>query len=268
MFAVANDFLRQTSQGWSRRSGSLILLGETVDGNVAERMPLPCLLDYMIASTQRTGSGYFCELLQKVSDTGRVGEYLSQASIERRQAQNGTSERESIIDLIKEAAPSDGRGGVKIHYRDFIRILAHFEIGEILPKKVILVRRRDRLAQAISLVRARQTGAWTSQFTEQNAPRYVYAALLDAWNEICNDELNWSTLLQFSGRETHVVFYEELFADPECVLDAALAALNKPRLNHIDPSGVARRVQRDELNDDWRHRFAEDYLRRLSGAGD
>jgi LPS sulfotransferase NodH len=218
-----------------------------------------CVIDFLVASLQRTGSGYLCELLRQAGKTGRVGEYLNPQYLDQIMRDHGIGCRDAALRAIGKESRGQARG-VKLHFEDFRRLLREFSLEELLPEKIIFVTREDRLAQAVSLARARETGAWTSKQKIVAAPVYRYVAVAQAMREINEQVIQWQTLFQVTGRKPIQFTYEEICEDPQGAVGSALAYLGIDEERPVDATATERQVQRDDLNAEWQEQFRRDYL--------
>jgi len=122
--------------------------------------------------------------------------------------------------------------------------------------------RGDLLAQAISLVRARQTGLWhrapdgsdVEQLGPPRAPRYDRAAIGAALDRLEQDTALWEMWFDREGITPTRLRYEDIAADPAAALAQVCAALGitPPPAGQVRPR-VARLA--DALNQDWAARF-------------
>ncbi|MEL7344719.1 MAG: Stf0 family sulfotransferase [Pseudomonadota bacterium] len=215
-------------------------------------------LDFLIASAQRTGSGLLCELLRQSAKVGRVGEFLNPPQLNKQIAETGHGMRDVVLNRIAEASNGYARA-VKLHYPAFRNLLDEFSVNELFPDKVVLVSRRDRLAQAISLAKARATGSFSSDAMSDVVPRYDYLRISTALKQIRDQDAQWRTLCSVMKVRPFEVVYEDLVSDPAGSVTSVLEYLGI-ELDRLPEIAKARRkVQRDGVNEDWRARFASDY---------
>ena len=87
-------------------------------------------------------------------------------------------------------------------------------IGELSgPVSFIWMRRRDRLRQAVSWVRAMQTGWWSSQQAERAEPIYDSGAIAAALGRIEQQETCWENMLSSQPTDTLPIYYEDFCRD-------------------------------------------------------
>lgn len=122
--------------------------------------------------------------------------------------------------------------------------------------------RGDLLGQAISLVRARQTGLWhrapdgtdVERLGPPRAPRYDHAAIAAELARLKQAGAQWDSWFARQGITPTTLHYEDLAADPAAIVSKLCATLGiaPPPADEIRP-GTARLA--DELNRDWAARF-------------
>ncbi len=178
---------------------------------------------YLICSTQRSGSAYLASLLDKTNLAGRPMEYFNDVYIEafcRRFAFKNIDRQKYIFELQRLRTSPNGVFGAKAHLWQL-----QFWSGEktLTAMKTILsafdhlifIRRRNPLAQAISLDRALQTGHWSSQHTKLAdepafAPVFDFSRIAKALSEVCVAENAWMALFQTLALSPIEVYYEDL----------------------------------------------------------
>jgi LPS sulfotransferase NodH len=125
--------------------------------------------------------------------------------------------------------------------------------NELLPGcRVIRLSRRDRLRQAVSLMRAQQTGQWRSVETPCRDPEYDRAAIARALADLDRWEMGLNSYCDRHCIRPYQVWYEDLAADPQGVVSGVLAYLG------VDPHTPWRTElvrQADSLTEEWLERF-------------
>lgn len=180
-------------------------------------------LEYLLLFTHRSGSSWLCDLLNS-SGLGPIKEFHEEDHIE-----NFGEYR-----------------GLKVAWDAFHILATQMDISEL---KLIYLRRRDTLRQAISWYRAKQTNQWSSwddapdftpQFNYQDIKRYR------TWIEV--HERKWNEYLK--GKEVLELTYEN-------ISDSVVHEIGTFLGSEADTSelvtGLA--VQRDELTEEWVERF-------------
>lgn len=125
--------------------------------------------------------------------------------------------------------------------------------------RFVHLRRLDTVAQAVSRLRAEQTGlwhrigAWEERVPgQQGPPRYDEAAIAAFRDEAEADNASWSAWFEANGIDPLPVLYEDLAHNPPGVVSSLLAALGLP-----DPGPLAFENERlaDADSAEWIARF-------------
>lgn len=103
------------------------------------------------------------------------------------------------------------------------------------PTLYIHLSRQDKLAQAVSLIRAEQSGLWhrAADGTERErtappqTPIYDAARIAEVLNELQSDDGAWTVFFSTRGITPHRLTYETLTANPEKTLTGILSALGQ-----------------------------------------
>jgi len=235
---------------------------------------------FVIATTPRTGSTLLCHAL---AQTGRVGtprEYLAPMQIRDFSLRFGTpaarvralllrgplrhiatlpdgdpASVRAYLDAIRQVRSGPtGWFGLKLHPHQSARWLDADPEAVLGPCTWIRLRRADRVGQAISWVRARQTGRFVADAAGWGVARYDRRAIARALDAIDTGERAWDALLE--GRPTLQLTYERLTDDLTRAVAATLHHLDEPA-----PTGslvVTLRRQADARTQRWRARWAEE----------
>ena len=120
----------------------------------------------------------------------------------------------------------------------------------------VLVKRRDKLRQAISLWRALQTQSWrrdAGSDDDHAEPVFSAAAIATLRDRLTEDERNWESFLS----SPLTLVYEDFAADLEGAVRAVLAHAGVDAPADLDIA-VPMRRQSDSLSDEWADRFARE----------
>lgn len=262
-------------------------------------------ISYLVCATQRSGSTLLCELLRATDVAGVPDEYferLRKTGLPRQPRQY--FEDPSVEDIAERLAPSvpgrperpgefeawfryvlqrgtspNGVFGAKMmwnYLEDFKARMAELpgledlsfneRLGAVFPRlKIIFMRRRDKVAQAVSLWKAIQTQRWRTDSESDledddiaQAPNseYDYVAIEYLLNELHRWDARWEDWFHATGREPIRIFYDEFTVSRAATIGRVLDALG------IDPpapegKGPMQR-QADDLSKDWVVRFRAD----------
>jgi LPS sulfotransferase NodH len=157
--------------------------------------------------------------------------------------------------LTKGATPN-GIYGLKSHADHFAAVAAVIDPMRMLPNlKLVRIRRQDILAQAISWMRAQQTGQFRADSRPKCAPRYDAPAIRRLIALLAEQAAAWDRILAASGCVPLEIEYERLVEDPQREVDRVARLMDVHSPVPINPAGVKTTIQRDELNAAWRRRF-------------
>ncbi len=133
-------------------------------------------------------------------------------------------------------------------------------LHEVFPNlRVIFVRRRDKVAQAVSLWRAIQTQQWRNEAErdDMGPAEYDYRALRHLLDELHRWDARWEDWFHATGREPIRVIYEEFAGSRAATVGRVLDSLDIDPPEPEDGKGPMRR-QADDRSRDWVERFQQD----------
>lgn len=253
---------------------------------------MPHYSSYIICGTPRSGSTLLCEMLIASGVAGEPASYYRQQSIphwaERWNLAPPRGDDDSEFDRRYLSAMLDaGRNGTGIFgirlmrgsVDDAVRRLdgvfggsadvpARFQQA-FGPTLYIHLSRRDKVAQAVSLVRAEQSGLWHlaadgSVFEGTATPSpvsYDGERLRAVFNERNEDDAAWEEFFATHQIAPLRLVYETLTADPQSALADILATLGQdPEIAKTVAVGTAKMGNATSL--EWAERF-----RRENGLG-
>jgi len=239
----------------------------------------------MLASAPRTGSTWLGRMLAAEGDVGQPKEWLNGMQMRDLQARFAPSRASrafaaclgprtaplllwapwtdaalhGYLERVRAVRTSPtGWFAIKLHghhrRRWFEDAGRRFE-DYFSPACIVRVRRRDRLAQAVSWARAMQSGVWVSEQVGHRAPSYDAGRIARCLRAIARDEDDWQDWLDARpGHRRCVVDYEDLVADPMRVVSDLRAALGVAPVS-APPAEVGMRRQADALSAQWIERF-------------
>lgn len=262
---------------------------------------------YLVCATQRSGSTLLCELLKGTDVAGVPDEYfeaLRSTGLPRQPRQY--FEGGAFPELVETLAPLDpgrpeapgeflgwfayalGRGttvngvfGAKMmwnYFDDFRDRVAELPglgamtfneaLDEVFPNlHLVFVRRRDKVAQAVSLWKAIQTQHWRNEVDVDPVSRaaaYDYQALRHLLDELHRWYARWEDWFHATGREPVRVIYEDFVDARAATVGRVLDALG---IDPPEPDGRGpMRRQADDLSRDWVERFRADDEARTAGV--
>lgn len=243
---------------------------------------------YIICATPRSGSTLLCNLLASTRMAGDPDSFFGGRFISWWAGQWGLPDRDAMGEkafsaAYLEAAIRIGKGGTPLFGLRLMResvddlnaILAHvlpslpsdrarFEkaFGALL---YIHLARADTLAQAVSLVKAEQTGLWhiapdgteIERLAPPREPRYDFHRIRREVETLEGYAAAWNAWFDEQGIEPLRIDYETLSADPAATLIRVCGALGipAPAARDVKP-GVARLA--DATSAEWMRRYRAD----------
>lgn len=201
-------------------------------------------VSYAILTTPRSGSTYFCDLLDSTNIAGHPSEHLRLAAQELTRYCNFNYLR-LLHNLMQHRTTSNGVFGTKLisHFLfEFRQAKPDFkQIFNSIDKYVLLVR-RDKVAQAVSLVLAQKTEVWhihnNARINKATYQSYqsrlesieINDALLSEVNQkyqfIQNQEARLQKILTANHVEALQVEYEDILEDAESQINRILDFLS------------------------------------------
>ena len=202
---------------------------------------------YIFFSSQRTGSNYLCRRLCNVS--GRFGlpsEYLNPQAVKTVLSRlgpvaGGGARAVTLDDYLRRVegvrTTSDGTFGIKVQPNHLLPRLPNAE-GSVVRflqgfERIIVLTRRDKLAQAVSGSIAEATGKW---FADGERPALQEADLKRLCpdvalklNRYIQEELMMKRAAAATGRAILQVSYEEILTVPDETFNRVLVFLGEPR---------------------------------------
>ena len=252
---------------------------------------IPRFTSYVLCGTPRSGSTLLCEMLAITGVAGRPNSYFRVEDIAGWADSWGVPHSQGIdapgFDrAYLDAMRREGRAGTDVFG---LRLMwgstaeATRRLNRALGREAALpesleaafgrvlhvhVSRNDKVAQAVSLLRAEQSGLWHlaadgSVLEGVEAPRQVTydgTRIAELVSDLINDDRSWSTFFETSEITPLQLVYEEVAANPKAALRHLLAALE------LDPDGATSvTIPTSKLGDDVSQAWAERF-RREAGA--
>lgn len=239
---------------------------------------------YFVCATPRTGSSLLLNLLESSGVAGRPQAYFRAPSepmwAERwqlpRTADGGFDYADYVRAALAAGRTDNGVFGAKLMWGTLDEVVD--KLGTVYPElrgddvallteafgrtRFIFLRRDDVLAQAVSWLRAEQTGVWfidengesdESEVTGQD-PKYDAEGIRYFLDTIEEHNAGWEAWFATWGIQPLVLRYEELDADQ---VGTTLRVLDFLGLRVPEGRAIRARLQRqsDELNRQWIERY-------------
>ncbi|MEM9249800.1 MAG: Stf0 family sulfotransferase [Pseudomonadota bacterium] len=243
---------------------------------------------YIICTSPRSGSTMLCKLLAATKVAGHPASLFHQPSIEawlKDYALDATpyASRQAALAGILEAARVRGRGetdvfGLRLQrgsvafFLDQLRILFPDRPSDVAriedafgPTIFIFLSRRDKLDQAISYIRAEQTGLWhrnaDGTILERQGIRredgFDLMAIRAQMAEFAGYDVAWRSWFDAQSIRPLDLSYEQLTQEPQRHLADILRALGEDSaIAQTIPVQTAKLA--DEISRAWRARFVSE----------
>ncbi|NNF77575.1 MAG: sulfotransferase [Rhizobiales bacterium] len=240
---------------------------------------------YVICTSPRSGSTLLCKLLAATGVAGKPGSYFHDGSVAAwlgyydLTPDEAATEREVLADIfaaaIAEGSAGTGMFGLRLqrHSFDFFsRKLALLHPDHPTERErfqaafgrtaFVHLTRRDKIEQAVSCVKAQQTGLWHAapdgteleRLSAPQAPAYAPDEISACVEEMTAYDHQWESWFEAQSLQPLRITYEALSAAPgetlKCVLQHL--GLNRETARGVEP-GVAKLA--DEISKDWVARF-------------
>jgi len=253
--------------GDNRRQGLTMLEG--IETGYEERYDFPRReappeWAYMLATVPRTGSSYFSHLLWRTGCLGAPLEYLNflPNGPARLAIAAPEKQRDMWRSMLHLRASPNGVFGVKCFSAQLRELQQRTpalldEVFALLllrgaATRVIRLRRRDRVAHAISFARAALSGIWRKEQESRGGASVQYSPELieQARAALDRQEADWDLLLKQLAIEPLELWYEDVVEAP----DQAVAQVASFVGVRLDPTAVISvpEVERQEQQDSRR----------------
>lgn len=246
---------------------------------------------YLICATPRSGTTLLCDLLTETGKAGVPHSYFRRQDIPWRAERWGVSQGDpsdlgEFDRAYLEAVLRVGTGatevfGLRLMWGTVAELcdrLGGLFAGELTtaallnkafgPLSYVHVFREDKVAQAISLLRAEQSGLWhlAADGTERQRSGppaligYDDARLVEIVDELERDDAAWTAYFAESGISPVKVRYEDLAVQPDREIQKVLDALGYSSM--LTAPAVPRTAKMaDHITHEWRERFRQERAR-------
>jgi LPS sulfotransferase NodH len=191
-------------------------------------------LTYLLASVPRAGSTYLSHLLWRSGCLGAPLEYLNFEPAGPYGFAGGSPDLQRRLwrSVLRRRCSPNGVFGLKAFPPQLEQLqrknptLLEEVMATILPhgrpRRIVYLRRRDRLAQTVSYARATLSGVWRKEQENLAAARIDYSeeALEAAERGIAFQEAAWDQMFAELRIEPLIVWHEDALADGPAVVEA------------------------------------------------
>lgn len=246
---------------------------------------MACYRSYIICSSPRSGSTLLCKLLAATDKTGKPDSHFHRQSIhdwvsDYKISKNKFTTDRELLAAIFHAARERGEGGTGMfglrlqrqsfdYFTEKLHILCpglscdadriHKAFGHTL---FIHLTRHNKLQQAISLVKATQTGLWHrapdgTELERQSAPQepvYDASAIATQLSEFTDMDQQWNSWFAKESLAPFRLSYEQLSENPTDILADVVERLGLDREICNEISLPVSKLA-DATNKSWEKRF-------------
>ena len=237
----------------------------------------------IICATPRSGTTLLCDLLAETGVTGTPNSFYRVESVDHFARRLGVTAGPDFERRYLEAIIAEGRGDTELFS---MRVMwpsvatMRDALGPLFPNETtdaariaaafgtpiyLFVERKDKVAQAISRIKAEQSGLWhraadgsvREQGGEYRAPEYDGARIRDSIAETTAHEAEWRDWFAREDIAPLELTYEGLSADPVGTIRNLLTAIGR------DASAADSIVPRtsklaDATSREWAERYARE----------
>lgn len=239
---------------------------------------------YIICGTPRTGSTLLCRLLKSTGRAGDPDSFISRFIPEWAEAWGvppaDSLSQEDFARAYLDAAFEAGKGGTDVFGLRLMRenVVDLDEMVDLVhpglppgrarferafgPLLYIHLSRRDKIGQAISLVKAEQSGLWhvapdgseLERLAPPAEPYYDFARLHREVTELEGFDAGWNAWFEEQGIEPHRIVYEDLSANPAGELARLCVALGIEAPDAVDVKPAVAKLA-DATSREWAERY-------------
>jgi hypothetical protein len=147
--------------------------------------------------------------------------------------------------------------------RGELSLAEHFD--RVFPNlRYVWVTRRDKVRQAVSLVKARQSSQWKAmspQPQRADVASYDFGLVDSALRTIVDEECAWEEYFTHAGVTPVTVVYEDFVRDYESTVRGLLDHLETPLPNEFVFPAPRLHKQADRVSEEWVERYRRDAVR-------
>ena len=247
---------------------------------------------YLICSVPRSGSVLLGRLLRDTGLVGNPAEWLSLSTARQESSEiksflerfnvdsykidnldigdsgievfDTANELDNYLSYIEQVSSTNNVFGMKCHFNHFYYLNRPWQDDAKVESfiksfdKFILTTRKDKIAQAVSLYKAMNTGEWMlepgqspTEFTS-----YDYADINKVLCDLAVHETGWKLLLQRCNVSYLEVVYEDFIADKQSGLARVFDYLGIEYTGNLPEDPIIKQSSTDE----YVSKFIEDYM--------
>ena len=229
-------------------------------GHQWDHSPAPHV-SYLVCALPRSGSSLLCDVLAGTELAGAPTEYFDRNQMEafaREWEVSGTDRY--LEELFARKTSPNGVFGLKAFIHQIEDVLGDRDLDAVFPDlRLVYVRRRDHVRQAVSWARASQTGQWASDLPvlRDGPASYDAQEIGELVARIESEEDRWEDLFARRGREPLRIDYEQLAPDPASAVRRVFDLVGIEAPPGFEPPAPTLRRQADELSEAWVRRYRD-----------
>ena len=220
----------------------------------------PAILFILFAS--RAGSSYCGRLLSKTPYFQYVAEAFKPKHLEEVRSRRDFATHSEAAQWMIEHWGSPHGFGMKAGFNVLIGAAHLGFLPQVLDRaQFVLLRRRDKVAQAVSLLKGNLSGQMHSiqpDGRSVTAAEYDAAAIAENIAHIARNESYFEEIARRLGKRPPLLYYEDVCADPGGFVAQICDLLGLPFPADYDPE-VDLEVMRDEVSEQWAARFRAEH---------
>lgn len=218
----------------------------------------------IVLFASRAGSNYFGQILCGTGWFEEIGESFAPHSLVKIRDRYGLGDLHDAAQWMIDNRGTETAFGFKAGFHVLAAAAALGFLSEVIDHaQLLLLRRRDRVAQAVSRVKGLMSGQMHSR---QQIKRtlsdsdYDASFIAEHVRLTTQAERDLADLADRLGKSAPIVYYEDICADPTGHAKQVCNLLDLPMPEDYDPRAKVRlSVLRDDLSARWAARFRADF---------
>jgi LPS sulfotransferase NodH len=217
----------------------------------------------MMLFPSRSGSNYFGQLLSSTGWFKEIAESFNHLQLAKIRERKGLADTHEAVQWMIDNRGTPHAFGFKAGFFVLSGAVETGFLSEVIDRThVVLLRRRDRVAQAISLEKMKLSGR---RHSRQPLERPLSDADYDGDKirrqviNINRTEEKLADCAERLGKSAPVYYYEDVCANPEKSVTSVCEAMGLKMPEDYQPAKVRLTVLRDELSERWADRFRNEF---------
>jgi LPS sulfotransferase NodH len=218
----------------------------------------------IILFPSRSGSNYFGQLLCSTGWFNEIGESFNPGQVAKIKARYDLPDTHAALQKMIDYRGTPHAFGFKAGFFVLAAAADSGFLSEVIDRAhIILLRRRDRVAQAVSLQKmklgAKKHSLYSGAARELTDEDYDGETLVREHHNIVRTEIKLADCAQRLGKEAPVFYYEDICEDPVGNVTAVCDLMGLEMPWHYAPRKVRLDVLRDDLSQRWIERLRNEH---------